>query len=36
LLQAYAGDIEDVVFSDTGIVRDIDKPEDLPPLQQPI
>lgn len=36
LLQAYAGDIEDVAFSDTGIVRDIDKPEDLPPFQQPI
>ena len=36
LLRAYASDIEDVVFSDTGIVRDIDKPEDLPRRQRPI
>ena len=36
LLRAYAGNIEDVVFSDTGIVRDIDKPEDLPRRQRPI
>lgn len=35
LLQAHASDIEDVGFSDTGIVRDIDTPEDLPPRRQP-